>query len=291
MKTPGMYDDNAQFAGISLMVDPITRKREESADNVMAIFHEEQPFTWEFVQPYIAKALKESGGTLDFADVGTGSGVFSILVAKHFPGTKIVAIDKSPRAIEHARQNAALNGVSFELKFGQYAKDMLPEASVKVIGLYPPYHLYPESVAEKIPQHARGGSDGQEEFRNQLAIAGAHVAENGIIFFNQMAVGTEAGPEFLDYIPKLIPGASVTYTNVFEPMYTHEFLEGVYGNKHADYVAAMSERAPMVYYCVGIIRKDGKNAESVVKHSVNLQGRTWAHRILLHKEIANHENK
>jgi hypothetical protein len=285
-----MYDKEAAFAGIRLMVDPINRSRREDSDNVMAIFYEEQPFTWEFVLPYVELALTESKGDLDFLDVGTGSGVFSILMAKHFPLLRIKAIDKSPRAIEWARTNRMINKVEFDLHGPiLYSKDTVPQGSAKVIGLYPPYHLYPESVADKIPQHARGGSDGQEEFRNQLAIAGSHMAEDGIIFFNQMAIGNEVGPEFLEYISKLIPGASVTYTNVFAPMATRDFLQGVYGDRHPGYVSEMSSRAPLVYYCVGIIKKDGKQQVEVVEHTVDLAERSWNDRILLHKEIAGHE--
>ncbi len=284
-----MFDEDVEFAGIKLKVDPINRKRTDESDNVMAIFYEEQPFTWEFSRPYIEHALKESNGSIDFLDIGCGSGVFSILIAKHFPGSKIIALDKSARAIEQAQENAKLNGVSFEVKHELYSPSSFPKNSTKVIGLYPPYHLYPEEIADKIPQHARGGSDGQEEFKNQLRIAENHLAEGGIIFFNQMCLGDENSPEFTRYIGEHIANASVTYTNVFSPITTNAFPRGLYGDTHIEYVEATSKEYPKAHYNVGVIRRDGKAEIKEVPHSVGRKGRSWQDRIQLHYEIAQHE--
>lgn len=290
---PNMFDENVEFADIKLKVDPINRKRTDQSDNVMAVFYEEQPFTWEFAKPYIEQALRDSGGSIDFLDIGCGSGVFSILVAKHFPESRqIVALDKSPRAIEQAQENAKLNDVQFDVKHELYSESSFPPKSAKVIGLYPPYHLYPESIAESIPQHARGGSDGQDEFKNQLKIANHHLADEGVIFFNQMCLGNDSQPEFTQYIPEFVEGSpTILYTNVFPSMNTDEFLQGVYGNKHQDYVRETTEKYPKVYYNVGIIRRDGKGEVKEVPHSIDLKGRTWEDRVKLHYEIAQHEYK
>lgn len=287
-----MFDEEVEFAGIKLKVDPINRKRTDRSDNVMAIFHEEQPFTWEFARPYIAAALKESDGSIDFLDIGCGSGVFSILVAKHFPGSKIIALDKSPRAIEQARENGKLNGVNFDVKHELYSADSFPPKAAKVIGLYPPYHLYPNEIAEKIPQHARGGSNGQDEFKNQLSIANHHLADGGVIFFNQMCLGDEQAPEFTKYFSSFIDGnPSILYTNVFPGSDTKEFLRGVYGERHQKYVEETAKANPKVYYNVGIIRRDGKGEVREVSHDIDLRGRNWDDRIKLHYEIAQHEYK
>jgi len=289
---PNMFDSFVEFEGIKLSVDPINRKRTEQEDNVMAIFWEEQPFTWKFVQPYIKEALERSNGQIGFLDVGTGSGIFGILMAKHY-NAKVVAVDKSDRAIKIAQENARLNDVdSIKFQHELYSVNSVPESSVKIIGLYPPYHLYPIEIENKVPQHARGGSDGQQEFINQLKIATHHLAKDGIIFFNQMCLGNENGPKFLKYIPELVEGnPSIIYTNVFSPMGTRIFLEGVYGDKHADYVDKISNEYPVLYYIVGIIRKDGKGEVKEVIHSIDLKERSWKDRIKLHYEIAGHEYK
>lgn len=288
---PRMFDTDVTIDGIHLRVDRIDRKRTEGSDNVMAIFWEEQPFTWRFIQPHIIRALKESPGSLGFLDVGTGSGIFGIWMAKHL-GASVVAIDKSARAIARAKQNARRNGVKLQYRFGRYQVGSVPRQSAKVIGLYPPYHLYPQSIAPAIPQHARGGSDGQDEFRNQLHIANTHLAPNGVIFFNQMCLGTDRGPRFLDYIPKLIGGRpSIVYTNVFPRIRTRAFLRGVYGERHHRYVEATSKKYPWLYYAVGIIRRDGQGAVQEVKHRIPLRGRTWKDRIVLHQEISGHADR
>jgi len=47
-----------------------------------------------------------------FLDVGTGTGILAIAAALLVPGSKIVAIDVDPQAIEVARDNASVNNVS-----------------------------------------------------------------------------------------------------------------------------------------------------------------------------------
>ncbi|MBN1962920.1 MAG: peptide chain release factor N(5)-glutamine methyltransferase [Deltaproteobacteria bacterium] len=50
------------------------------------------------------------------ADVGTGSGIIAIALAKHFHESKIFAVDISEKALEVARQNAARHGVLAQLQ-------------------------------------------------------------------------------------------------------------------------------------------------------------------------------
>lgn len=59
------------------------------------------------------------GGSL--LDVGTGTGILAIAAALLAPGSRVAAIDVDPQAIEVARENIAINGVSayVELREGQ----------------------------------------------------------------------------------------------------------------------------------------------------------------------------
>jgi len=59
------------------------------------------------------------GGSL--LDVGTGTGILAIAAALLAPGSRVVAIDIDPQAVEVARENLAVNGVSssIELREGQ----------------------------------------------------------------------------------------------------------------------------------------------------------------------------
>lgn len=287
-ESPRMFDSQASFAGITLTVDPIDRERSEGADNVMAMFYEEQPFMWEYVKTRLEQAIKRVRGSVDFLDVGTGSSVWSLLAIKNLNAQNVVAIDKSPRAIEMARQNARANGVDFELRHEFYNMNSAEYRSAKAIGIYAPYHLYPASIEMKIPQHARGGVDGQQVFKEQLCIANYHLAEGGVIVFNQMCLGKGGAPMFTRYIPQLIEGTSLTYTNIFKPMSTAEFLAGVYGDEHVAYQKSVAAAYPEIYYCDGVIRRDGKGEMLVEKHSIDLHGRSWEDRIQLHKEISRH---
>jgi ribosomal protein L11 methyltransferase len=59
------------------------------------------------------------GGRL--LDVGTGTGILAIAAALLAPGSPVVAIDVDPQAVEVARENAEINGVSasVELQVGE----------------------------------------------------------------------------------------------------------------------------------------------------------------------------
>jgi len=49
-------------------------------------------------------------------DVGTGTGILSIAAAKLVPASSIIAIDIDPQAVEVARENCVINGVSQQVK-------------------------------------------------------------------------------------------------------------------------------------------------------------------------------
>lgn len=56
-----------------------------------------------------------AGGS--FLDVGTGTGILAIAVAKLFPDARIEAIDTDAQAVEIAAENARLNGVAANIEF------------------------------------------------------------------------------------------------------------------------------------------------------------------------------
>ena len=287
-----IYSTHANFFGVEIHTDPINRKgRTEEDDTLMCMMHEEQPMIWHCCLPYIKKAIAKSNGEIGFLDVGTGSGVFAVLMAKHFPKISVVAIDKNPRAAKRAMENARLNGVSFTVKEEFYSPKTVAAHSCRTIGIYPPYHLYPEGYEMLVPQHARGGSDGQREFKNQLSKVGKHLAQDGIVFFNQNCVGTESGPLFLDYYQELVGGQpSMIYTEVFPRICTREFLEMIYrGISHPEidqYIDRMATEFPWNYLVHGVIRQDGLGKVETFTHDYDLCGMTWYDRAQIHREIA-----
>jgi release factor glutamine methyltransferase len=58
-----------------------------------------------------------SPANLSIADVGTGSGVIAVCLAKHLPTSRATAIDVSPAALAIARENAKQHGVSDRIEF------------------------------------------------------------------------------------------------------------------------------------------------------------------------------
>jgi release factor glutamine methyltransferase len=63
------------------------------------------------------RARPQSDQPVRIADVGTGSGIIAVCLAKHAPTCQVTAIDISPAALEVARLNAAEHGVAERIKF------------------------------------------------------------------------------------------------------------------------------------------------------------------------------
>lgn len=66
-------------------------------------------------------------------DVGTGSGILAIALAKRF-GIRVSASDNDPIAIDVARENASLNGVGAQVSF--HVADGLDDANLRAGGPY-----------------------------------------------------------------------------------------------------------------------------------------------------------
>jgi release factor glutamine methyltransferase len=121
--------------------------------------------------------LKNNPDKRNIIDVGTGSGIIAICIAKHIPGAKIVATDISSKALQVAKRNAIKNNVENKIEFIEC--DLLPfnfqPSSFNLICANLPYiptqTLHELKIYGKEPTLALdGGEDGLDVYRKLFSI-------------------------------------------------------------------------------------------------------------------------
>jgi len=128
--------------------------------------------------------LKSNPDKRNVIDVGTGSGIIPISIAKHLPDAKILATDISSNALEVAKRNASTLGVQHQIEFIEC--DLLPtsvsQLSVDLICANLPYipteTLHGLEVYGKEPTLALdGGEDGLDLYRKLFSLVKIHITE------------------------------------------------------------------------------------------------------------------
>ncbi len=153
-----------------------------------------------------AKASGRAGASLDIADVGTGSGVLAICLAKHLPAARVTAIDVSPKALAVAKRNADRLGVADRVQFVE--SDLFavaPEnARFDYVVSNPPYITTLE-LAE-LPPHIRehepmlaldGGPEGTTVIERLLRQVAQRLKPAGQLFM-------EVSPMIADRVEELV---------------------------------------------------------------------------------------
>jgi len=128
----------------------------------------------ELVVEACLEKIKGEGSGQWAVDVGTGSGVIAVTLAAERPGLRVIATDRSERAVDVASENAKRHAVAQRVAFGcgeliEPARGILPagRSTVELIASNPPYipteqiqELQPE-VRDHEPRAALdGGLDG-----------------------------------------------------------------------------------------------------------------------------------
>ncbi|MCK9209785.1 MAG: peptide chain release factor N(5)-glutamine methyltransferase [Ignavibacteriaceae bacterium] len=138
---------------------------------------------------------------LNILDIGTGSGIIAVALAKHLPNAKIVAVDKSPEALAVAKQNAETHNVSQRITYLQ--NDVLIaslpiDEKLDIIVSNPPYvsQLEFQSLQKEIVAHepdfaVTDFSDGFTFYRKIIESSKKYLNENGKIFF-ELGAGQSA---------------------------------------------------------------------------------------------------
>ncbi|MBX7169034.1 MAG: peptide chain release factor N(5)-glutamine methyltransferase [Pirellulales bacterium] len=134
--------------------------------------------------------LKKQSGqdAIAVADVGTGSGIIGVSVARHDPRVRVTAIDRSEAALEVARRNAAAHGVGDRIEFlwGDLFAPVADERQFQLVLSNPPYVTtaelaqLPRDVAQYEPQLALdGGTQGTAVIERLVPEAAARLAPGG----------------------------------------------------------------------------------------------------------------
>jgi release factor glutamine methyltransferase len=136
------------------------------------------------------KTRTRGDGPISVADVGTGSGIIAIAVARHAPRAHVTAIDISPAALAVARDNAKRLGVADRVEF--ILSDLLAavpsEQKFDFIASNPPYvsseemARLPRDVKAYEPEIAlSAGESGTSVIERLLPQAAERLAAGGSI--------------------------------------------------------------------------------------------------------------
>ena len=138
------------------------------------------------------------------ADVGTGSGIIAVTLAKHLPKhlspAKIIAVDISPEALNTARCNAERLGVADRVEFRQ--SDLLEQVTetLDIVVSNPPY--ISQSEYEALPKDIK---DFEPKEALLAGTEGSEVIERLIL---QSAESLRQGGQFLIEVSPMIADAA-----------------------------------------------------------------------------------
>ncbi len=162
-------------------------------------------------------ALKQ-GGAIDRAwpvlDVGTGSGVLAIAIAKHAPAARVLATDISAEALAVARLNARRHGVADRIAFIQ--ADLLAGIGVlpPIVVANLPYvaraeiDILPPEIQCHEPRVALdGGEDGLALVRRLLQQLAGRLAQGSPLRVAYLEIGASQGPAALAAAQAYVPAA------------------------------------------------------------------------------------
>lgn len=124
---------------------------------------------------------------LEIADLGTGSGILAIALAREFAGSNVSAVDVSKGALEVARSNCeSLRLKNIQFKCGSWLEP-LANKTFDLIVSNPPYiedadhHLEEGDVRFEPRSALASGADGLDDIRIIANQAIAHLKEGGVL--------------------------------------------------------------------------------------------------------------
>jgi release factor glutamine methyltransferase len=145
-----------------------------------------------------------------FYDIGTGSGVLAVVLAREFPDARVVATDISAHALSVAKRNAARHGVADRITFVETSfLDGLDERADLIVS-NPPYvpalskpALTPEVRDYEPGVAVFGGDDGMEGLRRVLEDAAVRLVPGGWLIMEFGCGQDDAVVDLLKATPSL----------------------------------------------------------------------------------------
>lgn len=129
-----------------------------------------RPETEHLIDEVLARVEHDS--PLTIAEVGIGSGIISIMLARHLPNARFIGVDISPEALRVARKNIELFGLGhrIELRLGDLLTSI--DEKIDILVSNPPYIAQNAPLERNLsyePQNALfGGEIGDEIIRKLL---------------------------------------------------------------------------------------------------------------------------
>ena len=144
-----------------------------------------RPETEELLDHVLQRAPRDE--EINCLDLGTGTGVLAVCMARYLPRAQVTAVDISPQALRVAEENARINGVLDRVRL--VASDWFEKivgSTYDLIASNPPYIEYamltelPVEVRDHEPRVALdGGSDGLKAVRAIVSQACEHLEPSG----------------------------------------------------------------------------------------------------------------
>jgi len=151
-----------------------------------------RPETEVLVEKAAAVLEKFSSKEFSVLDIGTGSGIISVCLAKHFKNARIKSVDISGEALDWAKKNAKAHGILHQIQF-EIADgiDILKSGQrFDLIVSNPPYvsdedfTTLPREIKDFEPSQAlMGGHDGLNIIRQIIKFSSGALNENGVLIF------------------------------------------------------------------------------------------------------------
>ena len=115
-------------------------------------------------------------------DLGAGSGALSLAIATEAPRSRVIAVEKSPEAIEWLKKNVAKISENVRVVEGD-AAEVLPGVKCDIVIANPPYipnaQTLPRDVAEHEPHIALFGGETGMELPQRFINAAARLLKSG----------------------------------------------------------------------------------------------------------------